>query len=99
MASGKCAAYNKGVRKELGLVRASRQHGLLAGRMAGSKSGSPKFPESQKPKWDVIVIDKQRRIIRIIQVKDYDVSDAERKRIFETAEGLEGMYKVEFGVQ
>jgi len=81
-------AYEKGVRKERAFVNQARRAGNLALRSAGSHSPI-----------DVVIIDRQRKIVRLIQCKPDNITPAHRERILKEINIPEGMYKVEVGVQ
>ena len=79
--------YIKGVRKERAIVNEARAKGLISLRSAGSHSPI-----------DVVVIDKGRKIINLIQCKAGEFSPAQKVKLESMHWELEGTYQVKFYV-
>lgn len=75
MRRGYNAAYEKGVRFERKLVNEARQQGHIAFRSAGSHSPI-----------DVCIVDKQHKIIYLIQCKDTIANQNKLKQQFDNIE-------------
>jgi len=77
--------YIKGYKKENKIVNQEKALGRVAFRSAGSHSPI-----------DVVSIDTDSMIIRLIQAKTYELSELEKKRIFEETNKLKGLFEVKF---
>jgi len=80
--------YIKGVKKERAIVNAARELGLVALRSAGSHSPI-----------DVVIIDHQLKLVRLIQCKPSSFSTAEIQKLYEKFNYLNGTYEVKFDVR
>jgi len=81
--------YEKGRRKEYKTVKALKLQGFdIAQRMAGSHSPI-----------DVFGIDTKNKVIRLIQCKPDNYSDAKTLSLYEANKGLNGKFEVIFDVQ
>lgn len=77
--------YRKGYLKENKIVNDEKALGRVAFRSAGSHSPI-----------DVVSIDPYTGIIRLIQAKTYELSELQKKRIFEEVRALQGVFEVKF---
>lgn len=77
--------YQRGANKERRIVNKFRKEGQIALRSAGSHS-----------EIDIVAIDFNSRIIRLIQSKLGYLPPGERKRILESGQKFNGDYKVLF---
>lgn len=80
--------YINGRKKEYRIVNAERREGCIAQRTAGSHSF-----------FDVISINEDKRIIRLIQCKPSTMSDKDIALILEQNKGIDGHYTVIFEVR
>ena len=69
------------------MVRKAKAEGFLAVRSAGSHGV-----------WDVIILDKKARTIRLIQAKPRNFSELNTKRLYDAHGDLDGTYTVKFEV-
>lgn len=79
--------YIKGVRKERKYVNLARDKGYISFRSAGSHSPI-----------DVIIIDKERKIIELIQCKPDSMSENKKNEIVSAHTELNGTFQVSFKV-
>ena len=79
--------YLKGVRKERKFVNEARLNGSISFRSAGSHSPI-----------DVVIIDKDTRVIRLIQCKPDTMSNNKREALRQEHNQLNGTFYVKFEV-
>lgn len=77
--------YIKGIKKERKIVNDEKALGRIAFRSAGSHSPI-----------DVVSIDTDMMIIRLIQAKTNELSEFEKKKIFSEMNKLKGIFEVQF---
>ena len=81
-------AYRKGIRKEYKIIQEEKELGRIAFRSAGSHSP-----------FDVISIDKQKRLIKLIQCKTDYFHESAVKKLEEQYAWLNQTFDVEFWVR
>ena len=80
-------AYRKGRRKEYAVIDKLRDDFDILQRSKGSHSPI-----------DILAINKEKKIIKLIQVKQYSFSEKQKENLLEENKGLNGNFKVEFVV-
>ena len=79
--------YVKGRRKEYKVMNEARDKGCVALRSAGSHSPI-----------DVVVVDTEHRVIRLIQCKPYTMVGSQKDKLYRLYGALTGKYEVFFEV-
>ena len=79
--------YEKGRRKEYKIVHREKKLGFIAFRSAGSHSPI-----------DVVSIDTENKVIRLIQCKPNDMNETKKQKIRNENKELNGEFKVSFSV-